>query len=129
MRLHSWIFPLGFLPLALSFPTPQGQSLVASTNNRELSTGQGHTPSELYYDDRKPALYTQDYGSCMNNPPIRLDHYHAAFYKDNMSLTFSFGGQTRLQNDESLVLMLSVYAYGQRRVSLRFNACQANIHR
>ncbi|KAF2639360.1 TRP-domain-containing protein [Massarina eburnea CBS 473.64] len=80
----------------------------------------------LVRDNRRPSLYTQDYGSCMSGGNITVNRFDAAYYKDNMTVLFHLGGETTLQN-ETIMMYISVYAYGESRFDLIFNPCDANI--
>ncbi|PWW78409.1 TRP-domain-containing protein [Tuber magnatum] len=77
-------------------------------------------------DDRKPALYTWDYGDCMEDSAIKITRFDAAYYSDNMTISFNINGYTTLVN-ESLMIHLSVAAYGESRFDLVFNPCRTNI--
>lgn len=55
-------------------------------------------------DDRKPALYTQNFGDCLGNSLINVTRFDAAYYKDNMTVLFHLEGSTALTN-ESLMSM------------------------
>lgn len=103
---------------------------------------------ELHWlrDNRKPALYTQDFGDCMGASTINVTRFDAAYYKDNMTVLFHLEGNTAVSN-ESLMSMSSniwvtvyfanpssavrigVYAYGEPRFDLVFNPCHAQIYR
>lgn len=77
--------------------------------------------------NRQPALYTKDFGDCQGDSVITLDKWNAAYYKDNMTITFSLGGSTQVAN-ESVMLYIGVYAYGENRFNLTFDPCYANIY-
>ncbi|KAK3074676.1 hypothetical protein LTR53_002683 [Teratosphaeriaceae sp. CCFEE 6253] len=77
-------------------------------------------------DDRKPALYTGNFGDCRGDSTINVTRFDAAYYKDNMTVLFHLAGNTGLAN-ESLMMYIGVYAYGQSRFDLTFNPCGANI--
>ena len=77
-------------------------------------------------DDRRPALYTSDFGDCAGGSLIDLTRFDAAYYKDNMTVTFHLQGSSMLTN-ESLMLYIGVYAYGENRFNLTFDPCNANI--
>jgi hypothetical protein len=79
-------------------------------------------------DDRRPALYTADYGDCLGESLINVTRFDAAYYRDNMTVLFHLEGQTALRN-ESIMMSIGVYAYGERRFELTFNPCSANIDR
>jgi hypothetical protein len=53
----------------------------------------------LVRDDRRPTLYTRDYGSCMASTSFTINRFDAAYYKDNMTVMFHLGGETTLQNE------------------------------
>ncbi|RKF59240.1 putative membrane protein [Erysiphe neolycopersici] len=76
--------------------------------------------------DRSPALYTGDFGDCMGGQSlINLTSFDAAYYADNMTVLFNMAGSTNLRN-ESLMLYISVKAYGEDRFNMVFNPCNAN---
>lgn len=79
-------------------------------------------------DNRRPSLYTQNYGDCLGNSQVNVTRFDAAYYKDNMTVLFHLAGNTAIQN-ESLVLYIGVFAYGESRFDLTFNPCKANIAR
>jgi hypothetical protein len=79
-------------------------------------------------DDRRPALYTADYGDCLGESLINVTRFDAAYYKDNMTVLFHLEGQSALAN-ESIMMSIGVYAYGESRFELTFNPCSANIDR
>lgn len=49
-------------------------------------------------DDRKPALYTQNFGDCLGSSLINVTRFDAAYYKDNMTVLFHLEGNTALTN-------------------------------
>ncbi|KAK4891871.1 hypothetical protein LTR27_009570 [Elasticomyces elasticus] len=77
-------------------------------------------------DNRKPALYTGNFGDCLGGSSINVTRFDAAYYKDNMTVLFHLEGSTGLAN-ESLMMYIGVYAYGESRFDLTFNPCGANI--
>lgn len=81
----------------------------------------------LYLDsNREPALYTKDYGDCQGDSVINVTRFDAAYYKDNMTITFHLGGSTAVAN-ESVIMYIGVFAYGENRFNLTFDPCFANI--
>lgn len=50
-------------------------------------------------DDRRPSLYTGDFGNCMENSAISISRFDAAYYVDNMTVVFDIDGQTTLTNE------------------------------
>ncbi|RDW92559.1 hypothetical protein BP5796_01953 [Coleophoma crateriformis] len=78
-------------------------------------------------DSRFPALYTGNFGDCMGGQSLlNVTAFDAAYYADNMTVLFHLAGSTNLKN-ESLMLYISVQAYGEDRFDLTFNPCSANI--
>lgn len=59
---------------------------------------------------------------------IDVTRFDAAYYKDNMTVLFHLAGNSNLMN-ESLMMYIGVYAYGENRFDLTFNPCDANINR
>jgi hypothetical protein len=89
-----------------------------------------NSQNQLIYlaDNRKPALYTQNFGDCLGSGKslINLTRFDAALYRDNMTVNFHISGNTQLKS-ESIMLYFGVYAYGQTRLELPFNPCGTNI--
>ena len=79
-------------------------------------------------DDRQPALYTGNFGDCLGNSLINVTRFDAAYYQDNMTVLFHLAGNTALVN-QSLMMYIGVFAYGESRFDLTFNPCFANINR
>ena len=79
-------------------------------------------------DDRRPSLYTGNFGDCLGDSAVNVSRFDAAYYKDNMTVLFHLAGSTAIAN-ESLVMYIGVYAYGESRFDLLFNPCSANIPR
>lgn len=79
-------------------------------------------------DNRRPALYTGNFGDCLGNSLINVTRFDAAYYKDNMTVQFHLAGNTNL-NNEALMMYIGVFAYGESRFDLTFNPCDANIAR
>ncbi|CAF9929183.1 MAG: hypothetical protein ALECFALPRED_004263 [Alectoria fallacina] len=78
-------------------------------------------------DDRKPALYTQDFGDCLGSSLINVTRFDAAYYQDNMTVLFHLEGNTNVAN-ESIMMYIGVFAYGESRFDLTFNPCNAQIY-
>ncbi|KAM0722443.1 hypothetical protein Q7P37_001884 [Cladosporium fusiforme] len=77
-------------------------------------------------DNRRPALYTGNFGDCLGSSAINVTRFDAAYYKDNMTVQFHLAGDTNL-NDQALMMYIGVFAYGESRFDLTFNPCDANI--
>jgi hypothetical protein len=114
-----WIWLLSFLSLC------QPASAANSTTQYVTYTQPDGTTVYLK-DDRKPSLYTQAFGDCQGDSLINVTRFDAAYYADNMTVLFHLGGNSALTN-ESLMLYIGVFAYGEQRFELTFNPCNANI--
>lgn len=55
---------------------------------------------------RKPALYTGDFGDCLNESLMNVTKFDVAYYRDNMTVAFHMDGASNIRN-ESLMCMLS----------------------
>ena len=98
-RHASWLgVPLLLITLLLLInPTRAADTKVIQTTNNA---------GDVIYlaDDRKPALYTQNFGDCLGNSLINVTRFDAAYYQDNMTVLFHLEGSTALTN-ESLMSM------------------------
>lgn len=56
-------------------------------------------------DDRRPALYTQNFGDCLGNSLINVTRFDAAYYKDNMTVLFHLEGNTAVANESVMCTM------------------------
>jgi len=116
---------LAFLALLTLFSSLQ--FTAASKSTEQYVTAKDANGDTIYLaDDRKPALYTGDFGDCLGNSLVNVTRFDAAYYQDNMTVLFHLEGNTALAN-ESLVLYIGVFAYGESRFDLTFNPCGANI--
>lgn len=96
----------------------KGQKWVETTTN----SGE----DRWLLDARRPALYTKNFGDCSGNSLINVTRFDAAYYKDNMTVLFHLEGNTNVAN-ESLMMYIGVFAYGEDRFDLTFNPCNAQI--
>lgn len=114
-RISVWLLLiscLSFIPV----------TLAASPKYIQATTESGQS---LYLlDDRKPALYTQNFGDCLGDSLINVTRFDAAYYKDNMTVLFHLEGNTAVAN-ESLMrkLMLKTEAFIATKVSQFTLAC------
>lgn len=77
---------------------------------------------------RTPALYTGDFGDCLGGQSsFNITKFDAAYYTDNSTVLFHLDGQSSIQN-ESLIMRVSMTAYGENRFSMIFNPCSVNIN-
>ncbi|OAG34237.1 hypothetical protein AYO21_11613 [Fonsecaea monophora] len=120
--MYSWLTAWSLVVMFLGLNVQR----VAADNTRWIQyTGNDGT---VYLDDnRRPSLYTQDFGDCQGDSLINVTRFDAAYYKDNMTVLFHLEGNSALTN-ESLMLYIGVFAYGESRFNLTFNPCNANIN-
>ena len=79
--------------------------------------------------NRYPSLYTGDFGSCLDTDQnlFNFTKFDAAYYADNMTIVFHLDGTTNIKN-ESLMMHISVDAYGSSRFDMTFDPCFLNIY-
>lgn len=81
---------VSFLSL-IDFTFSENQQYVQTTNNA------GET---IYLaDNRKPALYTQNFGDCLGSSLVNVTRFDAAYYQDNMTVLFHLEGNTNVANE------------------------------
>ena len=105
---------------------------AASNSTKSKTTYVSYQNSDgttaILADNRQPALYTGNFGDCLGSSLINVTRFDVAYYQDNMTVMFHLTGSSGLVN-ESLMMYVGVYAYGESRLDLTFNPCQANIAR
>jgi hypothetical protein len=71
-----------FADQEIAYTTPQGVPLLLD-------------------DDRRPALYTGNFGDCLgrSQSAISLSRFDASLYMDNMTVAFHIGGTTNLTKE------------------------------
>ncbi|ETN40736.1 uncharacterized protein HMPREF1541_05016 [Cyphellophora europaea CBS 101466] len=121
---HCWTL-LVSLSLLVTFVNAQAQPTVVNGHLMIPYTGDDGT--QWFMDDRRPSLYTQTFGDCQGDSLLNVSRFDAAYYKDNMTVLFHLEGSSALAN-ESVILYIGVYAYGEPRFNLTFDPCFANIH-
>ena len=124
---------LAFLAILLYLPTVLAATSQSTSNGQDDGTRYvSYTNEEgqtlTLADDRQPSLYTANFGDCLGGSTINVTRFDAAYYRDNMTVLFHLEGNTAIAN-ESLVMYIGVFAYGESRFDLTFNPCSANIER
>ncbi|KAH0268973.1 TRP-domain-containing protein, partial [Aureobasidium melanogenum] len=102
------------------------QPVAAASDTRYVTTTNSAGQTVYLADDRRPSLYTGQFGDCKGSSAVNVTRFDAAYYKDNMTVLFHLAGNTAIAN-ESLMMYIGVYAYGQGRFDLTFDPCNANI--
>ena len=103
-RLASWFGVLGLFCTILSLC---GQ-VSASTPDTQYVQYTGTDGVTVWLpDNRRPALYTQNFGDCQGDSLINVTRFDAAYYKDNMTVLFHMAGNSALTN-QSLMSRINV---------------------
>jgi hypothetical protein len=109
--LASW---LGFLLLVgafLSFAKDSSAATSQDSQYVQYTNSDGQTV--WLADNRRPALYTQNFGDCMGDSLINVTRFDAAYYKDNMTVLFHLAGSSALTNQSLMrTLPRSITAHG-----------------
>ena len=109
-------------------PAASTGNATAVDNTQWISYEEADGQTVYLKDNRQPALYTGNYGDCLGSSLVNVTRFDAAYYADNMTVLFHLAGHTSLAN-ESLMMYIGVFAYGESRFDLTFNPCLANINR
>ena len=90
----SW---LAALAVSLSLLSLVDLSSAKDTLYVESTTSSGE--SIYLADDRKPSLYTQNFGDCLGGSLLTVTRFDAAYYQDNMTVLFHLEGNTNVANE------------------------------
>lgn len=93
-------YHVGVLSFLLSFflltrPISAGNS--SSTPQYVTSTNAAGQTTFLA-DNRQPALYTGNFGDCLGGSLLDISRFDAAYYQDNMTVTFHLQGNSLVSN-------------------------------
>ena len=69
-------------------------------------------------DSRRPALYTGDFGDCLGESALNVTRFDAAYYKDNMTITFHLQGNTGIKNESLMSESSSSHVFLHDEVSV-----------
>ena len=72
----------------------------------------------LVADNRRPSLYTQNFGDCLGSSSINVTRFDAAYYQDNMTVLFHLEGNTNVANDS----LMSTPSF--TTLNVKANTCQ-----
>lgn len=87
------------------------QPLVsAASSTRYVTTTNSDGETVYLADDRRPSLYTGNFGDCLGPSAINVTRFDAAYYKDNMTVLFHLEGNTAVKNDSLMSRAPSVQA-------------------
>lgn len=120
---------LVLIALLACLRTALAANSTSSSSKTQYVTYQNPQGETIYLkNDRQPSLYTGNYGDCLGSSSVNVTRFDAAYYQDNMTVLFHLAGNSGIAN-ESVMMYIGVYAYGEARFSLTFNPCHANIQR
>lgn len=85
------------LLLLISFLTLA--DFTSSENNQYVQTTDAAGDTVYLADNRKPALYTQNFGDCLGSSLLNVTRFDAAYYADNMTVLFHLEGNTNVANE------------------------------
>lgn len=78
-------------------------SIIASLVTAQQEITYTNAQNEITYlaDSRRPALYTKSFGDCLGPQKslVSVSRWDAAFYKDNMTISFHIEGTTNLTRE------------------------------
>jgi hypothetical protein len=124
--LSSW---LGFLVLVGTLLSFAKDSFAATgQDNQYVQYTNSEGQSIWLADNRRPALYTQNFGDCMGDSLINVTRFDAAYYKDNMTVLFHLAGNSALTNQSLMRMLLpSSIAYGLELNPVTFQFTSASL--
>lgn len=88
--LASLLLLISFLSLA---------NFSSSENNQYVQTTDTAGDTIYLENNRKPALYTQNFGDCLGSSLINVTRFDAAYYADNMTVLFHLEGNTDVASE------------------------------
>lgn len=77
-------------------------------------------------NDRRPSLYTGNFGDCMEDGMVDVTRFDAAYYKDNSTVNIHWAGSSNFKN-QSVTIYFAVYAYGKVYWDMAVDPCNSNI--
>ncbi|KAH0254087.1 hypothetical protein KCU71_g22472, partial [Aureobasidium melanogenum] len=70
------------------------QPVAAASDTRYVTTTNAAGQTVYLADDRRPSLYTGQFGDCKGSSAVNVTRFDAAYYKDNMTVLFHLAGNT-----------------------------------
>lgn len=81
------------------------QLSLSAEDNQYVQATDSEGNTVYLRDNRRPALYTGNFGDCLGSSNVNVTRFDAAYYKDNMTVLFHLAGNTAIKN-ESLMSMV-----------------------
>ena len=99
LQLQRMAFTLGLVLYLTSSLGLIGTTLAANSKTKYVTATNADGETVYLADDRKPALYTQNFGDCLGSSTINVTRFDAAYYADNMTVLFHLEGNTAVANE------------------------------
>ena len=93
---------LGLLLFLTTFLTLIDGTFAANTKTKYVTSTNAAGETVYLADDRRPALYTQNFGDCIGDSTINVTRFDAAYYADNMTVLFHLEGNTAVANETTM---------------------------
>lgn len=106
-RLKS-LAPLVLLLFFTTFLTLIDGTFAANSKTKYVTATNAAGETVYLADDRRPALYTQNFGDCNGQSTINVTRFDAAYYADNMTVLFHLEGNTAIANMSTLRTLWSL---------------------
>ena len=90
---------LAILLFVTSFFALIDTTLATTSKPQYVTTTNADGVTIYLADNRKPALYTQNFGDCKGGSTINVTRFDAAYYADNMTVLFHLEGNTAVANE------------------------------
>ena len=99
LQLRRMAFTFGLVLYLTFFSTLIGTAVAADGKTKYVTATNADGETVYLEDDRKPALYTQNFGDCLGSSTINVTRFDAAYYADNMTVLFHLEGNTAVANE------------------------------
>lgn len=99
LHMKSMASTFGLLVHLISLLALIGTTFAADSETKYVTATNAEGETLLLPDDRKPALYTQNFGDCKGSSTINVTRFDAAYYADNMTVLFHLEGNTAVANE------------------------------
>ena len=98
-RMKSMAPTVGLLLFLTTFLAFIDTSFAANSKTQYVTSTNAAGETIYLADDRRPALYTQNFGDCLGSSTINVTRFDAAYYADNMTVLFHLEGNTAVANE------------------------------
>ena len=99
LQMKSMAPTVGLLFFLTTFLNLIDTSFAANSMTQYVTSTNAAGETVYLADDRRPALYTQNFGDCLGSSTINVTRFDAAYYADNMTVLFHLEGNTAVANE------------------------------